>query len=49
MSMEGRAFGLHPQRTHMRELVTTRRDLVAGALLAASVLAGIAQAVIQKG
>ncbi len=49
LSMEGRAFGLHPQRTYVGELVTTRRDLVAGALLAASVLAGIARAVVQNG
>ena len=39
LSMEGRAFGLHPQRTYMREVVAGRQDVVAGGLLVASVVA----------
>ena len=41
LSMEGRAFGLHPKRTSTRELAATRRDLIAAALLATSGLAAI--------
>ncbi|MFH0981049.1 MAG: energy-coupling factor transporter transmembrane component T [Planctomycetota bacterium] len=40
-SMEGRAFGLHPRRTYLREFTTARRDFVAGALLVASVLIAV--------
>jgi energy-coupling factor transport system permease protein len=39
LSMEGRGFGLHPRRTSLRELRLARHDFIAGALLAASVLA----------
>lgn len=38
LSMEGRAFGLHRQRTYLRELAAGRNDVVAGALLAGSVI-----------
>ncbi len=38
LSMEGRAFGLHRQRTYMREVAVNRRDVVAGTLLVVSVL-----------
>ena len=39
LSMEGRAFGLHPRRTSLRRVVVARRDFVAGALFLASILA----------
>jgi energy-coupling factor transport system permease protein len=41
LSMEGRAFGLHRQRTYMRPVSVSGRDLVAGALLGLSVLAAV--------
>ena len=41
LSMEGRAFGLYGRRTYMREVSTSRRDLVAGGLLVASVLLAV--------
>jgi energy-coupling factor transport system permease protein len=37
LSMEGRAFGLHPRRTYLREVTAGSNDLVAGGLLAASI------------
>ena len=42
LSMEGRAFGLHRQRTSMREVCATRRDYVAGGLLVICVLLAVA-------
>ncbi|MCK4341726.1 MAG: energy-coupling factor transporter transmembrane protein EcfT [Phycisphaerae bacterium] len=41
LSMEGRAFGLHPRRTYLREVSAGPLDVVAGALLAASLLAAV--------
>ena len=41
LSMEGRAFGLHRERTYMREVTAGSRDVVAGLLLAASVMVAI--------
>jgi len=41
LSMEGRAFGLHRERTYMREVAVGRRDLVAAGLLVASVVAAL--------
>jgi energy-coupling factor transport system permease protein len=38
LSMEGRAFGLHRQRTYMREVVVNRGDVVAGGLLAVTIV-----------
>jgi energy-coupling factor transport system permease protein len=38
LSMEGRAFGLHRQRTYMREVHTSPADFAAGALLAATIV-----------
>ena len=38
LSMEGRAFGLHRKRTYLREVTAGYRDVVAGTLLAASIL-----------
>ncbi|MCP4248681.1 MAG: energy-coupling factor transporter transmembrane protein EcfT [bacterium] len=40
LSMEGRAFGLHRRRSYMREVAAGGRDVVAVALLAASVFLG---------
>ena len=40
LSMEGRAFGLHRRRTSLRRVVLGRRDIVAGALLLASIVVG---------
>ncbi|MBN2560078.1 MAG: energy-coupling factor transporter transmembrane protein EcfT [Phycisphaerae bacterium] len=39
LSMEGRAFGLYRQRTYMCDVSAGRRDFVAGALLALSIVA----------
>lgn len=39
LSMEGRAFGLYARRTFIREVRVGGRDLVAGILLAVSILA----------
>lgn len=44
LSMEGRAFGLHRERTYLREVSAGRRDIVAGALLVISILAALAHA-----
>ena len=41
LSMEGRAFGLHPRRTYLREVVAGRRDIVAGLLLVVLLLAAV--------
>jgi energy-coupling factor transport system permease protein len=41
LSMEGRAFGLHPQRTYSRRLVAHPCDIVAGLLLGASILVAV--------
>jgi energy-coupling factor transport system permease protein len=41
LSMEGRAFGLYRERTYMREVTAGSRDVVAGLLLAASVMVAI--------
>lgn len=41
LSMEGRAFGLHRERTYLRQVAIGRRDIVAAALLAALVLAAV--------
>jgi energy-coupling factor transport system permease protein len=39
LSMEGRAFGLYPQRTYMREVTVGPGDVIAGVLLLVSVVA----------
>ena len=39
LSMEGRAFGLHPRRTYTRDVTFGWRDMAAAALLVASILA----------
>lgn len=39
LSMEGRAFGLHPQRTYLRSVSAGRRDVVAIVLLLISIAA----------
>ncbi|UCE59825.1 MAG: energy-coupling factor transporter transmembrane protein EcfT [Phycisphaerales bacterium] len=39
LSMEGRAFGLHPKRTYMREVTVGRSDIVAAALLILTIVA----------
>ena len=44
LSMEGRAFGLYPQRTYLREVTVGPGDVVAGILLLVS-LAGAAYAI----
>jgi energy-coupling factor transport system permease protein len=44
LSMEGRAFGLHPTRTHTRDIAFTRLDTLATALLAASIFLAIGHA-----
>jgi energy-coupling factor transport system permease protein len=41
LSMEGRAFGLYPQRTYSREVAFRGRDLVATALLFVSICTAI--------
>jgi energy-coupling factor transport system permease protein len=41
LSMEGRAFGLHRRRTYLRQVVAGRRDILAAALLIASVMAAV--------
>ncbi len=41
LSMEGRAFGLYPQRTYTRRFVISWRDILAGVLLVGSVLMAI--------
>ena len=41
LSMEGRGFGLHRQRTYVREVHVTRRDVFLAAALALSVFAAI--------
>lgn len=45
LSMEGRAFGLYPRRTYLREVAVGGRDLVAAALLAVSIGAAVWYAV----
>ena len=42
LSMEGRAFGLHPRRTYMRQVQLGRLDTVAGVTLAVSMLVAVA-------
>ena len=41
LSMEGRAFGLHPRRTYLRDVSGGTRDVIAGALLLLCVLAAV--------
>lgn len=41
LSMEGRSFGLYPQRTYLREVSAGPRDVVAGGLLLLSVLGAV--------
>ena len=41
LSMEGRAFGLHPTRTYTRDIAFTRLDALAAALLAGSMLLAV--------
>jgi energy-coupling factor transport system permease protein len=41
LSMEGRAFGLHPKRTHLHEVAAGRRDIVASVILGALLLAAV--------
>ena len=41
LSMEGRAFGLCKERTYLREVPTSRYDVLLGVLLAASIVLGV--------
>ncbi len=46
LSMEGRAFGLHPERTYMRTVSTGSGDVVAGVVFVLSIMAAVLYGVV---